>query len=166
MIFDPRPGLAAVAMLLAGTAGAALAHPHPDGNGERKVERFVVIQDGKDGDHDKAGEPVRRVRIVRRGGDHAGGHDGPEVNHFQMHGHGALVDCDGGEKVVDESTGEDGKKTKIVICSKGGAPTAASAGRIEEALARIRSNDELSDAQKARIETALRSALERARSAP
>ena len=59
----------------------------------------------------------------------------------------------------------DGKKTKVVICTRGDRPTAATAERIEKALARIRNNDELSDEQKARIETALRSAMERARSA-
>ncbi|HYI39734.1 MAG TPA: hypothetical protein VE053_05375 [Allosphingosinicella sp.] len=165
MILDPRLGLAAAALLLAGTAGAALAHPHPDDDGERKVERVVVIHDGKDGDQGVAGDRVRQVRIVRHGENRSGGH-GPEVRHFEMRGHGALIDCDGGEKVVDESAGADGKKTKIVICTKGGAPTAATAERIEKALARIRSNDELSDEQKARIETALRSAMERARSAP
>jgi hypothetical protein len=82
-----------------------------------------------------------------------------------MLGHGALADCDGGEKIVDESAEDGDKKTKVVICTKGDRPTAATAERIEKALARIRDNDELSDEQKARIETALRSAMERARTA-
>ncbi|HEX8062655.1 MAG TPA: hypothetical protein VF535_05515, partial [Allosphingosinicella sp.] len=65
--------------------------------------------------------------------------------------------------IVDES-GENGDKTKVFICTKG-QPAADSAERIEKALARIRASDALSDEQKARIETALRSAMERARSA-
>lgn len=166
MNLSPRLGLAAAALLLAGAGGAALAHPHPDGDdGEKKVKRFVIIEDGKGhGDHAR-GKRVHRVEILRDGERHAGDH-GPRVRHFEMRGHGALVDCDGGEKVVEESGEEDGKKTKVVICTKGGGrPTAATAERIEKALARIRSSEELSPEQKARIETALRSAMERARSA-
>lgn len=150
MSLDPRFGLAAAALLLAGTAGAALAHPHPDGDTERKVERIVVLPGGEDGD--KAGDAVRRIRIVRVG-DHPAGH-------------GAVVECDGGEKIVDEDAGEDGRKSKIVLCAKSGAPTAMTAERLEQALARIQADDALSDAQKARIETALRSAMERTRTAP
>jgi hypothetical protein len=161
MTFDSRLGLAAAALLLAGAGGAAFAHPHPDGDG-KEVKRFVIIEDGKgDGDHGK-GEQVRRVEIIRDGEHHAGGH-GPRVHRFEMRGHGAVADCAGGEKVVDESADEGGKKTKVVICTKG-RPTAATAERIEEALARIRNSGELSDEQKARIETALRSAMDRARS--
>ncbi|MET1112335.1 MAG: hypothetical protein ABWX67_12480 [Allosphingosinicella sp.] len=157
MILNPRLGLAAAALLLAGAGGAVLAHPHPDGDGEKQVKRFVIIEDGQSGEHHGKGKQVRRVEIIGDGDHHADGR-------FEMRGHGALVDCDGGEKVVEESGEEDGKKTKVVICTKG-APTAATAERIEKALARIRASDELSAEQKARIETALRSAIDRARSA-
>jgi hypothetical protein len=143
MKLDPRLGLAAAALLLAGTGAAALAHPHPDGDGDGKeVKRFVIIQDGKGGEH----------------------HAGDRVRRFDMHGVGRLADCDGGEKIVDEQAGDDGKTTKVIICRKG-ASTAADAERLEDALARIKDNDHLSDEQKARIETALRSAMDRARSA-
>ncbi len=166
MNLNPTLGFAA-ALLIAGAGGAALAHPHPDGEGDgKKVKRFVIIEDGKGGGHHakgEKGERVRRVEIIRHGEHHAGGH-GPEVRRFEMRGHGGLADCAGGEKIVDESAEDGGKKTKVVVCTKG-RPTAATAERIEKALARIRSNDELSDEQKARIETALRSAMERARSA-
>ena len=56
------------------------------------------------------------------------------------------------------------ERVAAIVCTKG-EPTAASARRLEEALARIRANDDLSDEQKARITTALRSAIDRARSA-
>ncbi len=160
---DPRLGLAAAALLLAGAGGNALAdpHPHPDGDG-KEVKRFVIIEDGKGGGHHGKGKEVRRVEIIRDGEHHDGGH-GPRVRRIEMRGYGALADCAGGEKVVDDSADEGGKKTKVVICTKG-RPTAATAERIEKALARIRSSDELSDEQKARIETALRSAMDRARS--
>ena len=134
-------GLAA-ALLLAGTGAAALAHPHPDGDG-KSVERIIVVRDGKG--EDEQGSPDR----IRR---------------FEMLGAGDLANCDGGEKLVDDQADESGKKTKVIICRKG-APTAADAERLEDALARITDNDHLSDEQKARIETALRSAIDRARSA-
>lgn len=135
-------GIAAVFLLLAGAGGAAFAHPHADGDGGRKVERVVIIQNGEGGEHKGKGERVRR---------------------FEMHGADGVADCDGGEKIVDESSGDGDQKTKIVICRKG-APTAATAKHLEDALARIRTDDHLSDEQKAKIETALRSAIDRARS--
>jgi hypothetical protein len=152
---------AAAALLLGGAGGAALAHPHADGDG-KKVKRFVIIEDGSGGGHHAKGERVRRFEIVRDGEHHAGG-QGPEIRHFEMRGHGALVDCGGGDEIVDESAVEGDKKSKVVICTKG-KPTAATAERMEKALARIRAHDELSDEQKALIETALRSAIDRARS--
>lgn len=162
---DLRLGLAAAAFLLAGAGGAALAHPHPDGDGG-KVEKFVIVNGG--GEHHAKGqgkgERIRRVEIIRdgKGGEHHAGSD--RVRRVEMHGIGRLADCEGGEKIVDEQAGDGGKKTKIVICRMG-APTAADAKHLEDALARIGDNDHLSDEQKARIETALRSAIDRARSA-
>ncbi|HEX6374131.1 MAG TPA: hypothetical protein VFZ91_00255 [Allosphingosinicella sp.] len=136
---------AGAAVLLAGAAGAAFAHPHPSGDGDgKKVERIVVIRDGA-------------------GKAHHGKPDGHRVRRFELHG-GHLGDCAGGEKIVDESGGDGDKKTKVIVCTKG-KPTAATAARLEEALARITANDELSAEQKARITTALRSAIDRARSA-
>ena len=136
---------AAAALLVAGAAGAAFAHPHPEGDGDgKKVKRFVIVHDGK-------------------GGEHRSGHGAHAVRRLEIHGTGT-VDCDGGEKIVDESAGDGDKKTKVVICTKG-KPIAASAERLEEALARINANDELSAEQKARITTALKSAIDRARSA-
>lgn len=140
-----RAFVGVAAVLVAGAAGAAFAHPHAEGEGDgKKVERVVVIRDGA------------------KGGHHAGAGD-HKLRRFEIHG-GKLVGCEGGEKIVDDSAGDGDKKTKVIICTRG-APTAATADRLEEALARISANDELSDEQKARIETALRSAIDRARSA-
>ncbi len=153
---------AAAALLLSGAAGAAFAHPHAEGEGE-KGKRVVILHDGKGGEHAKSGKHVRRVEIIGAEGGHHGKPGGPRVRRFEMHGD-ALAHCEGGEKVVDDSGGDGDKKTKTVICLKG-KPTAATAERLEEALARINNNDELSAEQKARITTALRSAIDRARSA-
>ena len=156
---------ALAALLLAGAAGAAFAHPHPDGDGDgKKVERIVVIRDGKGGEDHGKGERVRRVEIIRDGkGEHHAGAAGDRVRRFEIHG-ADIAGCEDGDKIVDESGGEGDKKTKVIVCTKG-APSAATAERLEEALARITANDDLSDEQKARITTALRSAIDRARSA-
>jgi len=132
-------GIAATALLLAGAGGVALAHPHPDGDG-KKIERVIILD----------------------GGEHHGKGKGDRVRRFDMHGVSALANCDGGEK-IEESAGDGDRKTRIIVCRKG-APTAATAKHLEDALARIRTNDRLSDEQKAKIETALRSAIDRARS--
>jgi hypothetical protein len=150
--------LGAAAVLVAGAAGAAFAHPHPEGDG-KKVERIVIIRDSGKGDH-RAGADGDRVRRFEL---HRDGPDGDHVRRFAIHG-GDLANCDGGEKIVDESGGDGDRKTKVIICTKG-APTAATAEHLEDALARITANDDLSDEQKARIATALRSAIDRARSA-
>ncbi|HEX8381163.1 MAG TPA: hypothetical protein VF619_11525 [Allosphingosinicella sp.] len=145
MNLDPKLGLAAAALLLAGIGGAASAHPHPEGEGEgKKVERFVIIHDGKAGEHHAGADRIRR---------------------FEMHGlPGRLADCDGGEKIVDEAGGDGDDKTKVIICRKGEF-AAGDAKHLEDALARIQREDHFTDEQKARIETALRSAIDRARSA-
>ena len=134
-----RIGFGAAAVLVAGVAGAAFAHPHPDGDG-KKVERVVIIRDGAKGEHSAGDHQVRRFEIIG----------------------GKLAGC--GDKIVDEVAGDGDKQVKVIVCSQG-APTAATAERLEEALARITANDDLSDEQKARIETALRSAIDRARGA-
>jgi hypothetical protein len=135
---------AAAALLIAGGAGAAFAHPHPDGDG-KTVERVFIVRDSGGGEHH--GEA---------------GHD-PQVRRFVING-ADVAGCEGGDKIVDDSGGEGDKKTKVIICTRG-QPNAASAERLEEALARINDNDELSAEQKARITTAIQSAIDRARSA-
>ena len=156
---------AAAALLLAGAAGAAFAHPHPGGESDgKKVERIVVIRDGAGGEHHaKPGKhQVRRFEIHRADGGHHG-KPGDRVRRFEIHG-ADLAGCEGGEKIVDESGGDGDRKTKVIVCTKG-APTAATARQLEDALARITANDDLSAEQKARITTALKSAIDRARSA-
>lgn len=177
MTHNRMPKLAAAAaLLLAGAAGAAFAHPHPEDGGEgRKAERIVVVRDGHGEHHGKGDKRVRHFEIHRDGKadkrvhrfeihrDGKGGHHAAGPRRFGMHG-GHLLGCEGGEKIVDESAGDGDKKTKVIVCTTG-KPTAATAERLEEALARITANDELSAEQKARITTALRSAIDRARSA-
>lgn len=144
MNLDPRIGLASAALLLASIGGSAFAHPHSDADGE-KVKNFVILHEGK-------------------GIERPTGAAGDRFRALTIHGKGGLIECNGGEKIVDEVASDDGEKTKVIICSHG-APAVANAEHLEQALARITDNDQLNDEQKARIETALRSAIDRARSA-
>src|SRR4051812_38388660 len=125
-------GLAAASLLLAGAAGAAFAHPEAGHDGKTVERVFIVHSDGK-GDHAAAGGDRR-------------------IERFEVHRMGA-GDCEGGDKIVDESATDGDKKTKVVICTMG-RPSAATAEHLETALARINANDDLSNEQKARIESA------------
>ena len=107
--------IAAAALLMSGAGGAAFAHPHPGGDG-KKVERFVIIQDGEGREHDAKGkgERVRRFEIIRDGkGEHHA--HGPRVRRFEMRGPGRLIDCDGGEK-IEESAGDGRGNSVLTAC--------------------------------------------------
>ena len=97
-------------------------------------------------------------------GGHADG--GPRVRAFAMHG-GELADCLGGERNVTESN-EDGKRSKVIICSRGGAAAnpAQRVERLEQALSRLTSSDQLTAEQKERVTAALREAIEKLRTTP
>ena len=110
-----------------------------DGKGERRVVR--IERDGK-------GEGADVVRIERAG-------PGEQRLRTVVVDGKALAECEGGEKLVDESAGDDRKKTKVIICGKGGDP-AARAERLEQALARINSNEHISDEHKEKIAASLR----------
>lgn len=139
---------AAAAALIAGgalVAAGAFAHPHPEGEADGKTKKVVIIE--------------------RVGGDGKGHPKGEARMHgFKIHG-GDLANCEGGEKLVDESAGDDKQKTKIIICNKGEANPAERAKRLEQALSRIESNEHLSAEHKAKIAASLRAAIDRARSA-
>jgi hypothetical protein len=143
---------AAAALVAIGGSGAALAKA--DKGGE-KVQKIIILRDGPAPEGGK-GE-THEFRIVRRGPG------GGEVRAFSFDG--KEIACADGDKVVDHSEGDGKQKTKILICDKGGDP-AMRAKHIEEAMARINSNEHLSAETKARITASLREALERTRSAP
>ena len=129
---------AAAAFLAAGlVAGApAAARDEPaDGHHQTRVERVIVLSDkGHQG-----GEARRRVRVLDVDGDRAG--------------------CDKTE--VNDSDGR--QKTRIVICGDERSSAADRAARLEQALARIQQNDDLSAEHKARVTAALQDAIERLR---
>jgi len=126
-------------------AGAALAHPHPEGDKDgKKVEKFIMITEHAD-DKGKGPDGAKRVRTFHIDRD-------------------TLAACAGGRKLVDESAGDDKEKTKVIICSKDG-DAKVDAERLEEALSRINSNESISAEHKEKITAALREAIEKARSA-
>lgn len=172
-----RAAAAGAVIVAAGLAGAAFAHPHEEGAKGEKAKVIVITErvtaDGKD----KAkGEHVRRFRIEHDGHGKPGegkhvrtihierdGKGGPGAHAFVM-GDGHALDCADGDKLVDETAGDDKEKTKVVLCTKGATP-AQRAERLEQALSKISSNSEISAEHKARITAALRAAIDRARAA-
>jgi hypothetical protein len=128
-------GIAAAVLL----GGAAIAHPHSDGDAkEKRTERIVIVSEKGDREHSR--ERVREFRMEDRDG---------------------MAHCGGDKTEVDESTG-DKERTRIVICGDG-ADSAARAEHLERALARIQDNDSLSAEHKARISAKLREAIDKAR---
>ena len=119
-------------------SGAALAHdPAP---GEDKQVRRIIVLDGAHATQD--GER----RIAFKSGD-------------KVH---VLRHCDGERSEIDETSG-DKERTRIVLCSDSSVSAADRAKRLEEALGRIRLQDDLSPEHRARVETALQEAIARLR---
>jgi prophage tail gpP-like protein len=132
-------GIAASVLL----GGAALAHPHPDGDAkERTTERIVIVSEKRDAEH---GAQDARERI----------------REFRIEGRDVMADCGGDKTEVEESTG-DKEKTRIIICDAG-ANGAERAEHLERALARIEANEALSAEHKVRITAKLREAIDKAR---
>jgi hypothetical protein len=128
-----------LASLLVGGSAAALAHdPEP---GQEQKRKIVIVDEH---------------HVV----------DGKEVK-IDRHGSAMVIaDCGGARTLFSDSGDEkaaDGKrqKTKIMICSRGDGSAEERAKRLEHALARINSNDDLSAETKTRITTALREAITR-----
>ena len=135
----------AAATVAAAVAGAALAHPHPEGAADgKKVEKFIMITEHAD-HKGKGPDGAARVRTFHIDRD-------------------ALAKCDGARKLIDESAGDEKEKTKVVICSKDGG-SKLDAEHLEQALSRINSNEHISAEHKEKIAAALREAIEKARSA-
>ncbi len=111
-----------------------------------------------------------KVIICRRDGAHASvegqsGHaDGPRVRAFAMNG-GELADCLGGEREVTESN-DNGQHSKVILCTRGEANPAQRIERMEQALSRLTSSDQLTAEQKERVTAALREAIEKLRTTP
>ena len=130
-------GIAAV-VALTGTGvmlgSAGVAHPHPEEGKQERRERIVIMDrhgEGAAGGH--ADRREHRVEIRR----------GPN---------GEIVgpSCGEGERTNIED-GSDGRRTRIVLCSRGNASPAQRAEHLQRARDRLAQNDELSAETRARI---------------
>lgn len=123
----------AAALAIAGLAGGATAHPHPEGGD--KVRKIVVVEGGE-----KGAKGARHI----------------------VHLEGGRPMCAGEKTEVVEETGGDDKKqkTKIVICGKSDVPVAERAAKLQEAIDRVQANEELSAEHREKVTTALRQVME------
>jgi hypothetical protein len=120
-------------------AGAALAHPEHGGEGKNNVQQVIVLSkaDGK-GAHNA----VKQFRMMR--------------------GEGGTFTCPNGDETkIDESTS--GERTKVLICSDDKLSNADRAKKLEETLAKIRSQDHFGPDHKAKVESALQEAINKLR---
>lgn len=101
-----------------------------------EVDKRIRIVDVEPG---KAGER-REIRILREPGG-----PGPRI---------AMLDCDSGSKVDSETTGKDGKKTRVMVCAKG-AEGASRVEALEKAAKRIADNKELPEDVRTRVISSL-----------
>jgi hypothetical protein len=103
-----------------------------------------VILMKNNGDGKQAHAPVREFRMLR--------------------GAGGSFTCPNGEETkIDETTG--GERTKILFCGDDKLSSAERAKKLEEALAKLRSEDHLGAEHKAKVEGALEAAIARLRAA-
>ena len=171
-----------IAFLMLAAAQAATPvppAPAPSQPGETVIREIVVHSDGKptdpkrkeerreivivrSGDRAVAGnEPGRRVRIV----DIAPGKPGErrEVRILREPGAPgtkvAMLSCDDGAKVDSEATDKDGKKTRVMICAKGGDSNVSRVQQLREAAKRIEADPNLSPETRTRIALAINEAI-------
>lgn len=130
-------GFAAAAMLTGAGAmlgSAGVAHPHPESGKQEHRERIIIMD--RHGDGAQRGNAAHREHsvVIRRGPN------------------GEIVEpsCDDGERTnIDEGT--DGQRTRIMLCSRGGANPAQRAEHLQRARDRLAQNNELSAEMRARI---------------
>jgi hypothetical protein len=120
-------------------AGAALAHP--DTGGDKDTIQRVIVLSGKH-DMKDADKRVREFRMIR--------------------GANGEFSCPTGDQTkIDETTG--GDRTKVLICSDDKLSSADRAKKLEETLAKIRSENHLGGEHKAKVEAALQEAINKLR---
>ena len=132
-------GIAAVTILIGAGAtlgSAGIVHPHPENGKQEHRERIIIMdrQGGEQGGH--AGQSERREHRVeiRRGPN------------------GEIVEpnCGDGERTNVED-GTDGRRTRIVLCSRGNATPAQRAEHLQRARDRLAQDSELSAETRSRI---------------
>jgi hypothetical protein len=93
----------------------------------------------------RGGSERREVRILREPGA-----PGTRV---------PMLSCDDGAKVDSEATDKDGKKTRVMICAKGGSSNLSKVQQLREAAKRIEADTNLSPETRARVALAINEAI-------
>ena len=128
----------AAASLMLGSAG--VAHPHPEGEEQRREHRVIIMEKHGDGDHAAHGEGAVRQFTLRRGEN------------------GEIVlpeGCSEGEPLanVDETDGNE--RTRVLLCGRGDGAPADRVERLQRVRDRLAQNEELSAEQRQRVTAAL-----------
>lgn len=132
----------------------------PDAKNKQERHEIIVIRDGKE--PAVAGTPERRIRVVDVSGDK--GEERREIRIQREPGAAgariAMLSCDDGAKVDSEATDKDGKKTRVMICAKGGS-SVSRVQQLRDAAKRIEGDTNLSPEARTRIVTAINEAIAR-----
>lgn len=120
---------------------------------------IVIIRDAKDAA--TAGRPERRIRIVDVEGSKPGEHREIRIRR-EANAPGAriaMLSCHNGAKVDSEATDTDGKKTRVMICAKGGSSNVPKAQQLRDAAKRIAADSSLSRETRTRVVLAINEAI-------
>ena len=125
----------AAASLTLGSAGAA--HPHPDGDEQRREHRILILEKGGDGERSAHREGRVREFSLRRGEN--GEIELPE-------------NCrEGGSEVFNHSTQDGDQRTRFILCSRSEASPAQRIEMLENAKRRLGDSEHLGAEHRARI---------------
>lgn len=128
----------AAASLTLGSAG--VAHPHPEGDAERREHRIIILEKGGDGEHAEHREGAVRQFTLRRGEN--GEIELPEG-------------CGEGDPIADIDEATDNERSRILLCSRGDGTPAQRAERLQRARDRLAQSEQLSAEQRERVTAAL-----------
>lgn len=126
--------------------------------GKQERREIIVIRDGKGSPAAAGGNSERRIRIV----DVAPGkgEERREVRILRKPGERiAMLSCDDGAKVDSQATDKDGKKTRVMICAKGGSSKVSKVQQLRDAAKRIATDPNLSEEARSRITLAINEAI-------
>ena len=150
-----RPGETVIREIVVRQSGDA----KPGNKDKQERREIIVIRDGKE--TAVAGTPERRIRVVDVTGGK--GEERREVRILREPGAPgtriAMLSCDDGAKVDSEATDKDGKKTRVMICAKGGSSNVSRVQQLRDAAKRIAADPNLSEETRSRITVAINEAI-------
>lgn len=154
----PKPGQQTVIREVVITRGDGAKSAATSDEQHREI---IVIREGKEGTA-SAANPDRSLRIVEMHPGR-GGSERREVLILREPGapgtRVTMLSCDDGAKVDSEATDKDGKKTRVMICAKGGSSNVSKVQQLREAAKRIEAHTNLSPETRARVALAINEAI-------